>query len=250
MSLGKPLPRTSLPKAALAKSAAPKHGPAANRGKSERSSGSLMTPGRWIALAIAILLLGTGAAWCTGLIGPDPRLAEIHDLQVRLADTSLSDQDRRAVWGEFRKKMQDLPEDLRSKARQSMMTTGQFPGAGRGPKIKEILAMSEKDRNAALDKQIDAQLEREKKRLEEAAKNAQQSSDKPGDANTKQAASGGSGQGGPRWGGPSPDGSKPGNRWLSSIPADSRATMGTFRQLMQARAMQRGIQLPQWGGPR
>src|SRR5690242_19637552 len=115
---GKPLHRTSLPKAALAKSTAAKTAPAARRGKSGGSSGSLMTPGRWIALAIAILLLGTGAAWCTGLIGPDPRLAEIRDLRARLADTTLSDQDRRALRDQMRQKMQELPEDLRFKAIQ------------------------------------------------------------------------------------------------------------------------------------
>jgi hypothetical protein len=62
----------------------------------------------------------------------------------------------------------------------------------------------------------------------------------------------GGGQGGGQrgFGGPGGPGGQPNqwrNRMLSSMPAESRATGGIMRQLMQARAEQRGITLPQWG---
>src|SRR5947199_387651 len=61
----------------------------------------------------------------------------------------------------------------------------------------------------------------------------------------------GQAKGSPGWPGPqSTDGQRNAfrNQMLSSIPADSRAQFQNYRQFMQARAIQRGINSP-WGGP-
>jgi hypothetical protein len=215
------LPKTSLPKAALAKRAAPSY----SLPKQKR-----MTRGRWAALISVLLIVGLGAAWLMGMFGPDPRLAELRDLRAKAENQSLSEKDRRALFDEMRKKWQELPEDVRQKAMQNagprMMN--------RGPKVSEVLAMPADKRNAALDKEIDRMMEREKQR-EEAAKNGQ------GQA------------GGPPAGFQPPNQGQMNqwrNRMLSSVPADSRASFGIYRQLMQARAEQRGITLPGPGGPR
>jgi hypothetical protein len=213
------LPKSSLPKAALAKRAAPNYSlPKQNR----------MTRGRWAALISVLLIVGLGAAWLMGLFGFESRLAELSDQRARIADKSLSDNDRRAIFDEMRKKWQALPEDVRQKA---MQNAGPRMMMNRGPKVSEVLAMPVDKRNAALDKQIDDML----KRQAEMAKNGQ------GQA------------GGPPAGFQPPNQGQMNqwrNRMLSSIPADSRASFGIYRQLMQARAEQRGITLPGPGGPR
>jgi hypothetical protein len=214
------LPKTSLPKAALAKRAAPSY----SLPKEKR-----MTRGRWAALISVLLIVGLGAAWLMGLFGPDPRLAELSDLRAKADDKSLSDKDRRALFDEMRKKWQELPEDVRQKA---MQNAGPPRMMNRGPKVSEVLAMPVDKRNAALDKQIDDMLKRQKEmeqRQAEMAKNGQgQAGGPPGVF--QQPNQGQMNQ----WR----------NRMLSSVPADSRASFGIYRQLMQARAEQRGITLP------
>src|SRR5437868_2172383 len=135
---------------------------------------------------------------------------------------------------ELGKEIQELPEDMRFKA---MQPVGR-PGMGNGQQMKhmkDVLAMSDKDRNAVLDKEIKAELDG-MKRFEEMAKNAPP-------ANGAARPNGGRG-----WGPPT-DAQRAQwqNRRLSSTPADTRATSGVYRQLKQARAVQLGTPLPQWG---
>jgi hypothetical protein len=191
-----------------------------------------MTRGRWAALVSLLLVIVLGAAWLMGLFGPDPRLAELRDLRAKADDQSLSEPDRRAARDEMRKKWQELPEDVRFKA---MRDSGPPRTGNRGPRMSEFLAMPVDKRNAELDKQLDDMMKMQKemeKRQAEMAKNGQ-------------GAPGGPGGFGPPGGGQANNWR---NRMLSSVPADARATMGIYRQLMQARAMQRGITLPQGPG--
>jgi hypothetical protein len=215
-----------------------------------------MTRGRWIAVTVTLLLIAFTVAWFTGLIGPDRRLSAIQDLQAKLGDQSLSPEEKRATWEELGKKLQELPEDLRFKA---MMPRGGGGGGPFGPgggqqRMKAILFMPEKERNAELDKQIDRMVEGAK-RWEQAQKdNAAKPNAQAGSNTSPQGTNGG--PGGPGGGGGPPGGFRPPtdaqmtqfrNRMLSSIPADTRASFGTMRQLMQARAAQRGTPLPQFG---
>jgi hypothetical protein len=234
------LPTTSLPKAALAKRAAKSYAvPKQNR----------MTRGRWITAIAVLMLICVGVAWCAGWIGPDPRLAEVRSLQEKLGDRSLTEDQRRVTFQELGQKMRDLPENLRRKLFEEGMR-GRGPGSPRGPGFgvspTKLLAMPEDKRNAELDKMLDRMVDG-MKQIQQMAKNGQ--GGPPG----------GPGPGGRSGGGPpGPPGGGPGgspNQWrnqmLSSVPADARASFGLMRQLMQARAMQRGITLPQGppGGP-
>jgi hypothetical protein len=225
------LPKTSLPKAALAKRSAVSYA----LPKQKR-----MTRGRWIAAIAVLLFIGLGAAWFTGLIGSDPRLAEIRDLRERSQDQSLSEQDRRAARDEMVKKWQELPEDVRFKAMQNAGPRGGM-GRDRGPqRVNQLLAMPVDKRNAELDKQIDQEIEM-RKRFEEMAKNGQGPFGGQGGSGGQ---GGPGGRGGPGGGPGGPQGGA--NKWmnarLSSTPADTRATFGIYRQLMQVRKIQRGMQ--------
>jgi hypothetical protein len=226
------LPKTSLPKAALAqRRAAPDYN---NLPKGPKKP--LMTRGRVIALIAMLMITCVAAAWFTGLIGPDPRLAEIRDLQAKLGDQSLSDKDRRATFDEIRKKMDELPEDVRQKLWQERMN-GRGQGGPRGfggVSPSQLLAMPADKRNAELDKMLDRMVDFQK---QQAARNGQGGPGGPGGPG-----------GGPRGpGGPGGPQNQWRNRFLSSMPAENRAAGSIMRQLMQARAEQRGISM---GGTR
>jgi hypothetical protein len=221
------LPNTSLPKAALAQRRAAADYNNLPKGPKK----PLMTRGRVIALIAMLMITCVAAAWFTGLIGPDPRLAEIRDLQAKLGDQSLSDKDRRATFDEIRKKMDELPESVRQKLWQERMN-GRGQGGPRGfggVAPGQLLAMPVDKRNAELDKMLDRMVAFQK----QAAQNGQGGPGGPG--------GGPRGPGGP--GGPGGPQNSGRNRFLSSMPAENRATWGIMRQLMQARAEQRGISM-------
>ncbi|HEV2971761.1 MAG TPA: hypothetical protein VGY55_17435 [Pirellulales bacterium] len=190
-----------------------------------------MTKGRWILLASALVLGGIGVAWAAGYFGPDSRLAELKELQAKIADPLLSDQDKRAFGTEMRKKVESLPQNLQQKVFQEMGS--QFMKV-QLKHVGDILAMPPEKQAAELDKDLD--------RIAAMSKQFEQMS---------KANPGSSGNGGPP-GFPSAQATDAQraafrNQMLSSIPADTRAQFTTFFQLLQARASQRGIPLPQFG---
>lgn len=223
------LPKTSLPKAALAQRKAPSYNnlPKEPKNLPKGPKKPLMTRGRVIALIAVLMITCVAAAWF--LFGPEPPLAEVRDLRAKLGDKSLSENDLRATFDELRR----LPEGVRRKLSEDRR--GQ--GGPMGVSPSKLLAMPEDKRNAELDKILDRMVEFQK----QAAANGQ----------------GGPGGGGPGGGGPRGQGGPGGpggqqnqwrNRMLSSMPAENRATWGVMRQLMQARAEQRGISMS--GPPR
>lgn len=206
------LPKSSLPKAALAQRKTPTYN---NLPKGPKKP--LVTRGRVIALIAVLMITCVAAAWF--LFGPDPPLAEVRDLRAKLGDKSLSENDRRATFEELRK----LPDGVRRKLSEERR--GQGGPMGISP--SKLLAMTEDKRNAELDKILDRIVDFQK----QAAANGQ----------------GGPGGGGPGGGGPRGPGGGQQNQWrnrmLSSMPAENRASFGIMRQLMQARAEQRGISI-------
>jgi hypothetical protein len=255
---GRPLPTTSLPKAALAsrraavaktapvakaaspaKVAAPASiaapaklaSPAANgqSAPSARPHVSRMpkqrSKKRWAILAAIMLLLGAGIAYAMGFLGPHKSLA---DLREKLKDPNISEDDRRAVWQQMRQ--QRGSGDLASRR--------DFGGrrGGGDDRVKKFFAMSPADQLKELDKDIDEMMKR-------AAKDGQ-------NGNTPNGNGGGNGRGG--GGGRDPNQANAGrNRMLSSIPADSRAnrTIGremrqAYNEMLQGRANQRGVSVP------
>ncbi len=251
------LPTTSLPKSALSRATHPNVGPAKTgpkpAGKTPgRRSSVPINKKRGIAIAATFIVMLAGFAWYMNWIGPDRRLSAIRHLQAKLGDESLSAEERKAAGEELGKRMQELPDDLRFKAMQPPGGRGGFGPGGGSQRMLKLLAMSEKDRTAELDKQLDQMVEGMKRfqQAQDAVKNAAQ---QPGSGQQQGQAAKPNGQGGS--GGPPGGFQRPTdaqmsqfrNRMLSSVPADARAAFGTFHQLLQARAEQRGIPLPQWG---
>jgi hypothetical protein len=215
---------TSLPKAALAQRAAKNYA---------LPKGKRMTRGRWVALITILALTGLGAAWCSGWFGPDPRMAEIRDLREKLGDQSLTEAQRRATWQELGQKMRDLPEDMRRKVfEEGMKGRGPGPRGFGGVSPSQLLAMPEAKRNAELDKMLDRMVNG----MKQMAQNGQ-----------GQQGPGGARPMGPPGGGPGGSPNQWRNRFLSSVPADARASGTIMHELVQARAQQRGISLLQWG---
>jgi hypothetical protein len=196
--------------------------PADNSNLSKAPEKPLITRGRAIALIALLMLTFVASAWFTGLIAPDPRLAEIRDLQEKLGDQLLSDKDHRATFDELGKKLVELPDSLRQKfllEQERMNSRGQGGGGQGGVSPGQLLAMPEDQRNAEIDKILDRTVDFQK-RQEQVAKN-------------RQGGSGGSGG--------QPDQER--NLKLSSMPVERRAIENVVAQLVQARAEQRGIRL-------
>jgi hypothetical protein len=188
-----------------------------------------MTKGRWALLATLMVLIGVGVAWAFGYFDSDPRLAELRKLGEKMMDPKLADKDRFALMGEAMKKMQELPPDMQKKVREER---GQQMGNMMSQHIKDALALPPDKLMAEIDKDLD--------RMQEMRKYFQ----------PQNKASGPGGPGGrPPGGGPGGPGGQNGrNSFLSRVPADARAQWTIWGQLVQSRASQRGISMPQWPG--
>jgi hypothetical protein len=191
-----------------------------------------------IAGLLALAGSGVGIAYCCGYFGPDSRLQEVRakNAEVLAAiKTDTTDNDQKvAKIVEARKQMEALPEGLRKTA---MEEGGKLMMTMMANRAKEVLAMPPTEQTAALDKDIDFM-----QNMRKAFMAAQ-----PASSSTS------AGSGPPR-GGPggrpnpdSPEAKKWKNSFLSSVPAETRVQMGQYRELLAARAMQRGITMS--GGP-
>jgi hypothetical protein len=188
---------------------------------------------RWAILAAIMLLLGAGIAYAMGFIGPHKSMAALRE---KLKDPTLSEDDRRAVW-------QQMRQQRGAGDAGSRRDFGGRRGGG-DDRVKKFFAMAPADQLKELDKDIDEMAKR-------AAKDGQNGNNPTANGN-----GGGNGRGGGGGGGRDPNQANAGrNRMLSSIPADSRAnrTIGremrqAYNEMLQGRAGQRGISLPQGGG--
>jgi hypothetical protein len=144
-------------------------------------------------------------------------VAEIGALWATMKD--VPEKDRFAKMGEIFKKFSELPPELQRKLQEEGMKRA--PSSGMmGPDVRKLLALPTDKRNAEIDKQLDQMLAMQKMTA----------------LMPKNSVMFGGGAGGQQnaWR----------NRFLSSIPASSKAAMTQWYQLMQVRAQQRGITMP------
>jgi hypothetical protein len=179
-------------------------------------------------ITFAFGLLAVGIAYACGYFDPDPRLDEVHALQAKLMAGGLKPEKLldRKNWdliGEIQKKVQALPPDLK----KQVETEGRSKFETMiDDHIRQALAMSPADQQAQLDKDL--------------ALMQMMSLLRPqGAANSTAARPQGQLSDGDR--------TRMRNRYLSSVPAVTRAARTTYFQLLQARANSRGIVMPMTG---
>lgn len=106
-----------------------------------------------IAAAGCVLLIALAGWGLWGWLFGDPEMARALDLQQQLAsaDESMSEEQRRALWGQFREQMDQLSPEQQSQLRDSMR--GQFE-ARMDRRMDEFFALPSGQRVAYLDQQI------------------------------------------------------------------------------------------------
>jgi hypothetical protein len=191
-----------------------------------------MTNGRWLASAAAMLVAGVGLVWIVGHFWKDTRIADMIELQEKLLDPSLSAEDRQAIQENIHRRQESLMPELRKKVMDGSVVFMELMIGH----MNQVLALPDDKRMAAVDQDLDnmKSMSRMFGRPSDRASSSKDS--KPPSSN---------------WpGAQSTDAQRTAfrNQLLSSIPADSRAQFQIYSQVMQARAMQRGIDFPP-GGP-
>lgn len=116
--------------------------------------------------AIAVTVLAAG--WLFGWFSEDPAVAEVRDMQAKLADPNLKPDDRRAMFQNIRSKM----ESLSPAVRQELWENNRQAFEKRMQQhVNELLAMSAKDRAKALDADIDRMQKMQAQRQADAQNN-------------------------------------------------------------------------------
>ncbi len=201
---------------------------------------------RWIVGAMVVLLAGVGIAWAVGVFSTDPRLKEIGNLRAQMDDQNLTDEQRGALFGQLRDKMDALPENLRASMRGNRR--GGFDNSRMMKHLDDLFAMSAADRDAALQKEVERQLEREKRDQErQATNNAASGTDSGNGSNGNGNNKGGGGPGGRRT---QTDAQKMANsqRRIENQSPQSRAAMGVYKQMVEQKAQQMGVSIKMgWG---
>jgi hypothetical protein len=189
-----------------------------------------MSKNKKTVLALLIVVGLAGVVWAMLPPGPDPQMVKVQQLQEKLfnPDGKLSDEERRAAFGELRQEADKLSED------QRMSLMRENPMAKRMQQtVVSYFDLPEKERKAALDKDID-RMETFRKEME------------------KRRASGG-GPPGPPGGfgnrGNMGDGQRDQmrKRLLDNTSPTERAMFSEYFKDMEGRRKERG--LPPMGGP-
>jgi hypothetical protein len=196
---------------------------------------------------LLLLLLVTAAVWALWSPSVDPQIAVIHDLPAQMDATPR--EQRGDLYKQMRETMDNMTPEGRQVLREERWKERQMQMKKR---MGEFFALPYAQQIAELDKQIDQQ---EKWRKDRAARRAQNPNQQ---ARGQGGGPGGFGGGGPGGGGPGgggpggPGGGGPGGN-RSSDPLQrqqdrldrtdpiERAEMTAYRQMMQQRRQQRGL---------
>jgi hypothetical protein len=200
-----------------------------------------------------MLLFGGSVAWAVIHFSKDRRFDDLAALREKLLDPLLTKEKREEIQDEIQQRRESLMPEVQKKAADSsaifmqMMTTH----------MKQVLALPKDQVMAAVDRDIDnmesmrqmfGQMGRGNRQGGQGdAKGNAKNGDRPSTGRNDDSRGGGPGGRPPGMGGPmGTDAQRAAfrNQMLSSIPADTRATFTTYVQLFQARAGQRGINMP------
>jgi len=188
---------------------------------------------RIVIIGSIVAALGLTGAWLLGWFSGNRALAEVQQLQSKLADPSMKDEERRALMEQMRAKMNSLSPDARRTAFDGMRQAFEKRSQQH---IAQILAMSPADRNKALDADID-RMQKMRAQMDANAKNAA-ASGTAGNAS----GNGQRGQGRAQRAFASDDQrvDRLRNRLDRGTP-EMRATRNAYMQLINARLQQRGL---------
>src|SRR5262245_24480585 len=188
---------------------------------------------RVLIIGSIIGVIGLSGAWLLGWFSSNRALAEVQQMQTKLADPNLKDDERRALTDQMRAKMNSLSPAARRTAFEGMRTAFERRNEQH---IDQILAMSPAERNKALDADID-RMEKMRAQAEANAKSAANAQ-----ANNQNDSKKGPPGQGRRGGNPSDDQrvDRLRNRLDRGTP-EMRAKRNAYMQLVNARRQQRGL---------
>jgi hypothetical protein len=175
-------------------------------------------------LAITTLMAG----WLFGWFSEDPAIAEVRQMQTKLADPNMKDADRRALMAQIRTKMDSFSSDVR---RNLWDANRQVFEKRMDQHVSDLLAMSKADRNKALDADIDRMQKRQAEAQANAQNNQGANANNQGQRNRGQSLSDDQ----------RVDRMK--NRLDRSLP-ESRAMRQAYVQMLDQRLKERGLPVP------
>src|SRR5215467_13113457 len=132
---------------------------------------------RILIIGSIVCVLGLSGAWLLGWFSGNRALADVRQMQTKLADPNMKDDERRALMEQMRSKMNSLSPDARRAAFDGMRQAFEKRSEQH---IDQILAMSPADRTKAIDADID-RMEKMRAQMDanaKAAANAQNDSKK------------------------------------------------------------------------
>jgi hypothetical protein len=185
-----------------------------------------------IGIGAAVLVLLAGAAWALGYFsGTDPQVAELQkfrDESFQRMD-QMSDEERRAQFQEFRTRVDALSDDQR---REFFESGREFFQQRMLERMDHFFALPPDEQKKDLDEQIDRMEQWRKQRA----------------ANPEQGRGGGPG-GQARGGGRGPRGGGGGGKGrLDRSTPEMRAKMARYRDMMNERRKERGLEPIEGGG--
>lgn len=200
-----------------------------------------MNKKRWFAFSL-IVVVAVGTAWATGYLG-ESQLDQVRANAREMfseENRDLSDDERRKQREDFRAQVESLSEEDRRELfndwrKRSMEQFEQ--------RVDNLLAMTDEERNEALDEQIDRE-EDMRERWQERRNNAESQGD----------GARGGGDRGRRWrgGGDAQSRNERGREMLDATSPEFRAKMTEYRRLVKQRREERGLPPSGgfWGGHR
>jgi hypothetical protein len=189
---------------------------------------------RTIIAATSLAIVTLAAGWLFGWFSEDPAVAEVRQMQAKLADPNLKPDDRRVMFQTMRTKMDGLSQPVRQ---QLWEDNRQVFEKRMEQHVNELIAMSPKDRAKALDADIDRMQKMQAQRQADAKNNPNAQGGGQRQGNRGQALSDDQ----------RIDRTK--NRLDRSTPG-MRASRQAYVQMMDQRLKERGLPPMQPGGPR